>query len=68
MRVYIVGYWISFVVLFVGFWIYCIADYGFLIGVGIGWLPSAIAAGVLSAVWPLLVLGVIIVISKLSSH
>lgn len=68
MRAYVVGYWISFVVLFIGFWIYCIAGYGFLVGVGIGWLPSAIAAGVLSAIWPLLLLGVIIVISKLSSH
>ena len=29
---------------FVGAWIYCIADYGFLVGVGIGRVPSMIAA------------------------
>jgi hypothetical protein len=31
------------VVTFVGGWIYCIATYGFLLGVGLGWLPSSIA-------------------------
>jgi hypothetical protein len=48
MKAYWLGYWISSVILFVGCWIYCIKSYGFLIGVGIGWLPSAIAAGLFS--------------------
>jgi len=52
---YQIGFYISFTILFLGFWIYCIATYGFLIGVGIGWLPSLIAAGILSAMWPLLI-------------
>ena len=52
---YQAGFYISFTILFLGFWIYCIATYGFLIGVGIGWLPALIAAGILSAVWPLLI-------------
>jgi hypothetical protein len=30
---------------FVSSWIYCIANYGFLFGVGLGWLPSIIVAG-----------------------
>lgn len=29
---------------FVASWIYCIATYGFLLGVGLGWLPSIIVA------------------------
>ncbi|HWG59555.1 MAG TPA: hypothetical protein VN661_10970 [Candidatus Acidoferrales bacterium] len=45
MKAYLVGCWITFVVLFLGFWIYCIGEYGFLIGVGAGWIPSGIAAG-----------------------
>jgi len=40
---------------FVGAWIYCIATYGFLFGVGLGWLPSAIVAVIAGFTWPLLV-------------
>lgn len=29
---------------FVGSWAYCIVKYGYLIGVGLGWLPSLIVA------------------------
>lgn len=29
---------------FVGAYIYCIANYGFLFGLGLGWLPSGIFA------------------------
>jgi hypothetical protein len=57
--VYKVGYWISFAVIFIGCWIYCIDAYGFLLGVGLGWLPSLIAAGIISLLWPLIV-GVVI--------
>lgn len=37
---------------FIGSWIYCIAHYGFLFGVGLGWLPSIIVASVAAALWP----------------
>jgi hypothetical protein len=29
---------------FVGSWLYCVVAYGFLFGVGLGWLPSAIVS------------------------
>ena len=29
---------------FIASWIYCIASYGYLLGVGLGWLPSLIVA------------------------
>ncbi|MGH6801868.1 MAG: hypothetical protein ACREC3_00675 [Methyloceanibacter sp.] len=31
---------------FIGCWIYAISEYGFLLGVGLGWLPSLIVAGI----------------------
>lgn len=59
---------------FIGCYIYCIAAYGFLLGVGLGWLPSGIVAllvgGFLYVAWPLvltvLVLGIIAIV--LSVH
>lgn len=55
---YWVGYVITWVITFIGCWIYAIVSYGFLLGVGLGWLPSAIVATLLSFLWPILVLGV----------
>lgn len=51
---YIVG-----ILAFIGCWFYCITQYGFLIGVSIGWFPSAIVgffAGSLWGLWALLVI------------
>ncbi len=53
--VYKVAYCISFFLIFVGSWIYRIDAYGFLFGVGLGWLPSMIAAALISLFWPLIV-------------
>lgn len=44
---------ITFVVVFIGCYIYAIASYGFLFGVGLGWLPSVIIAGIAAVLWPL---------------
>lgn len=53
---------------FVGCWIYCIATYGFLLGVGLGWLPSMIVAAIAGVLWPLiliaLVFGAILLIGR----
>ena len=56
---YFIGLWITWPLLFFGFWIYCIATYGFFLGVGLGWLPSGIAATVLSWLWPLIVVAIV---------
>ncbi len=40
---YILGS-ISAVLTFIGAYIYCVATYGFLLGLGLGWLPSGILA------------------------
>lgn len=56
---YWAGYWLTWAAVFAGGWIYCIAEYGFLIGVGLGWLPASIAATIVSFFWPLIVAGLI---------
>ena len=53
---YELGFQITAVIVFIGCWIYCIATYGFLLGVGLGWLPSAIAAWIAGLLWPLIAL------------
>lgn len=39
---------------FLASWIYCIATYGYLLGVGLGWLPSLIVGAIVGFLWPLL--------------
>lgn len=48
---------------FVGCWIYCWSEYGFLLGFGLGWIPSFIASslayGITTYLWgPAAILGV----------
>ena len=56
------GVWITGFITFFGSWIYCISNYGYLLGVGLGWLPSIIVAVIAGFLWPLLVLGAFILI------
>ncbi len=37
---------VTSVVTFIGAYVFCVASYGFLFGLGLGWLPSAILAGI----------------------
>lgn len=53
-RMYAWGVIIVGSIVFIGSWIYCIFTYGFLFGVGLGWLPSAIVAVIAGLLWPLL--------------
>ncbi len=65
---YETGYKICYVIIFLGCWIYCIATYGFLLGVGLGWLPSAIAAAVLSFFWPVFLIGIVVLLALLIKY
>jgi hypothetical protein len=60
---------ISSVLIFIGSYVYCIATYGFLFGVGLGWLPSAIVAfiafGVVWLLWPLIAFGLLVLAAYL---
>jgi hypothetical protein len=44
------------VVVFFGAWIYCMSEYGFLFGFGLGWLPAGILAAIVGwimrYIWP----------------
>jgi hypothetical protein len=57
MDAYRIGAGITWLLIFVGAWIYCISTYGFLLGVGLGWLAAGITATVLCWFWPLYVIG-----------
>ncbi len=50
--------WLVGIAAFIGSWIYCISEYGYLLGVTLGWIPGVIVApiaGVLAYVlWGLL--------------
>jgi hypothetical protein len=54
--IYRVGFAITWLLVFLCCWIYCISTYGFLLGVGLGWLPSAIVATIAAALWPILII------------
>lgn len=56
--IYKIGYVITAFIVFVGTWIWCISEYGFLFGVGLGWLPSAIVAFLAGLLWPLIAIGI----------
>ena len=57
---YELGSKITFFIVFVASWIYCIASYGYLLGVGLGWLPSLIVACIVAFLWPLLAIVLIL--------
>ena len=38
------------IVVFVASWIYCMNEYGFLFGFGLGWLPSGILAAMIGGI------------------
>jgi hypothetical protein len=54
--VYRIGMALVGVPVFLGCWIYCVATYGFIVGVLVGWMPSAIVAVIAGAMWPLFAL------------
>jgi hypothetical protein len=64
------------VITFVGAYIYCIATYGFLFGLGLGWLPSGILAAIIGwavvFLWgPAIVIGLLLglgILLMVSAH
>jgi hypothetical protein len=63
--------WIAGVVTFIGAYIYCISEYGFLFGFGLGWFPSALLAAIvyvfMLALWPFVLVAVIYIAVKVFS-
>jgi hypothetical protein len=61
---YLLGGWVTGFIVFVGAWIWCVSEYGFLVGVGLGWFPSAIVAVIAGWLWPLVLTAVLYFASK----
>ena len=59
---YQIGAWITGGITFIGCYIYAIVTYGFLIGVGFGWIPSLIVAFFAGLLWPLIAFLIIVCI------
>jgi hypothetical protein len=55
---------------FFGAYIYCIATYGFILGFGLGWIPSVIAAIIVSQVvrflWGPMAVLIVIIIARMN--
>lgn len=62
------GFAITAIITFIGSWIYCIAKYGFLLGVGFGWLPSIIVAVIAGFLWPLIALAIVVIAFFIFKH
>jgi len=46
---------ITGVLVFVGVWIYAMAEWGFLIGIIFGWIPAFIAGLIGGLLWPVII-------------
>ncbi|GAB1534981.1 hypothetical protein ADMFC3_06120 [Geovibrio sp. ADMFC3] len=51
-NLYRFGLYLTWGVVFVIAYVYCVKNYGLLLGGGIGWLPSVIVAYVAGLIWP----------------
>jgi hypothetical protein len=54
LAVYRLGFALVWIGVFFGSWAYCVLEYGYLFGVGLGWLPSLIVATLAAFLWPIL--------------
>ena len=57
---YWIGFFITSVITFIICWIYAIASWGFLLGVGLGWIPSLFIAIIAGFIWPLIALVLVV--------
>lgn len=57
---YMTGFWIVWIPVFFGVWIYTISSWGILTGVIIGWIVSVIVAAIVGFLWPLIVVVILI--------
>ena len=45
---------------FIASWVYCTFTYGFLLGFGLGWLPSIILGVIAAAIWPIAIVFLVV--------
>jgi hypothetical protein len=56
--IYAIGRAITLLLVFIAVWVYCITEYGLLLGIGLGWLPATIIGVIAAYLWPLLLFAV----------
>jgi len=59
MKGYMAGVWIVGVLSFIAIWLYALVSWGLLIGLTVGWIPAMIGGVILGLLWPLVVIGVL---------
>lgn len=45
---------------FLGSWGYAVAEFGWLLGLGLGWFPALFVGTVLATIWPLALVGLLV--------
>jgi len=60
--VYKIGAFITGVLAFIASWAYAAISWGFLIGVGLGWIPAIFIGIIAGFIWPLIALAFILCI------
>lgn len=63
---YLIGGFVAGPIAFIACWIYAIASWGFLLGVGLGWIPSLFIAVIARFIWPLLALVLVVGIAVIT--
>jgi len=58
--IYRIGFGITWITLFLAGYAYAIIEYGFFLGLGLGWIPAVFCALIGALLWPLFVIGVIV--------
>ena len=61
--VYRIGFWITWVLTFLIVWIACSTEG--IIGFCLGWMPAIIIAYIVAFLWPMLLIGIFVVVLKL---
>lgn len=57
---YYVGTVITRIVVFVAIWIYSFSSWGLLFGIMFGWIPALIGCFIAGLIWPVILLGTLI--------
>jgi hypothetical protein len=68
MHGYFKGAWITGSIVFVCVWIFALAEWGFLIGIALGWIPALIAGFIGGLLWPLIVLVICVILVVILGH
>jgi hypothetical protein len=64
--VYRIGALITGSLAFIASWVYAAISWGFLLGVGLGWVPAIFIGIIAGFIWPLIVLALVLIIGVIA--